>query len=844
MRTVLIFALLVSLNSIHAQCPGTDFESMSAGSYNYTSAITGWSVYSRSSSNSICSASQWTASSPKFGIVATPYVANNATLANSPLGGTKVAMLNTYTGNYSSATRITQTLAVTASNAMYSVAIAGIFSWGAHNCCEEPGMIVMVRDINGAVDSCQMYQGGSYSCRDFTNAVQHNWGYFLDWRVRIFNLTAYINSTVTIEAYATDCMYFGHNGTMFFDAQCGPTTILSGGVSYCPTSATVAQIQAPPGMSSYSWSVPSSYTGAISQTTGQVINVPYPTIGQVFTVAIGYPSGCVSRLTYTIAGSTISGALTAAVPSCSLASTGSATLQVLGASNYSYTWVNSTGSVVGSASVASSLAPGNYTVTASFPSCGTATTTVTVGAVAPVNYSIQPSQSFTVCGAGTFIMSMMPAPGSSGNAYLWTLPSGQATTAAVSIPYSALPNTSSQQTYTAMLTPTAAYCPVVKVVTVTISQPSTPSITSGAFACFGTSSLQLGAGPAGGYFSASALVIDSVSGAINLPQPPGIYLVNYTTRLGGCALTASELFSIVALPVLSSTGASSLCAGESTTLTASGAATYTWTGQPAGQQTVAASPASTTVYTLTGANIQGCSATAFHTLTIHPLPTVNVAGPDSVCLPDMVNLVAGGAGGFVWTGGWNSPSLSVVPLAGTNTYSVTGTSAAGCTATAVHTVVAITNQVALNVTGRLLICAGEVVKLTGSGALYLNWNGNAGNIFTTTPTATDVYTLTGTNEGVCYASKAVMVSVNPCTGLPEQPNAWMHIYPSPVNDQFIIETIGAFDYSIVDVTCRTIDIGSSDTGRATIHALSWPAGVYLIRINGGDGPVSARIIKE
>jgi hypothetical protein len=136
------------------------------------------------------------------------------------------------------------------------------------------------------------------------------------------------------------------------------------------------------------------------------------------------------------------------------------------------------------------------------------------------------------------------------------------------------------------------------------------------------------------------------------------------TNANGCSATATQLITVNPLPVPMITGTTTICQGTSTTLTASGGASYSWTtGDLTAATTV--SPASTTTYTVTATSL-GCSVTASVTVTVNPLETVN-AGPDqSTCLNGFVHLagtVGGGASGGTWTS--SVPGGSFIPNATT-----------------------------------------------------------------------------------------------------------------------------------------------------------------------------------
>jgi hypothetical protein len=77
--------------------------------------------------------------------------------------------------------------------------------------------------------------------------------------------------------------------------------------------------------------------------------------------------------------------------------------------------------------------------------------------------------------------------------------------------------------------------------------------------------------------------------------------------VNGCTDTASIFIQTLASPQLSINSVNPLiCAGETTTLTAGGAMTYTW-NTPQNSESIVVSPTITTTYTVTGSGSNGCS---------------------------------------------------------------------------------------------------------------------------------------------------------------------------------------------------------------------------------------------
>ena len=81
-------------------------------------------------------------------------------------------------------------------------------------------------------------------------------------------------------------------------------------------------------------------------------------------------------------------------------------------------------------------------------------------------------------------------------------------------------------------------------------------------------------------------------------------------------------------------GSQNSCSGTSVTLTAIGAVSYVWnTGALVDNITI--SPTITTVYTVTGTDVDGCEASTTYTINVDPLPTAyNVTGGGTYCSGD------------------------------------------------------------------------------------------------------------------------------------------------------------------------------------------------------------------
>jgi hypothetical protein len=156
-----------------------------------------------------------------------------------------------------------------------------------------------------------------------------------------------------------------------------------------------------------------------------------------------------------------------------------------------------------------------------------------------------------------------------------------------------------------------------------------------------------------------------------------------------CGQSAFTTLSINALaaPTISVSGNFNICIGNSTSLNASGATTYSWnTG--ASTSAINVAPVTTTNYTVTGVNSNNCSASVVKTVTVssNQAPALAVAGPtNEVCEGQSVNLAANGASTYTWSPGNINGFFVTVTFTVTTTYTVVGTAANGCTNSATYT---------------------------------------------------------------------------------------------------------------------------------------------------------------
>ncbi len=235
------------------------------------------------------------------------------------------------------------------------------------------------------------------------------------------------------------------------------------------------------------------------------------------------------------------------------------------------------------------------------------------------------------------------------------------------------------------------------------------------------------------------------------------------TNAFNCAASSAITVTVNITPTVSAISTApggGACPGSTVALSGQGATSYTWTGGI--QNGVPFPVGAQSSYTVSGTNACGTSSATIG-MSIHPLPTVNgVASQPSVCSTNSVNLTGiGNAVSYAWSNGVPN-GTNFFPTATAN-YTVIGSSALGCTASAVTGVTVVTTPLNPPVATPPLICVGSTATLSSSGATTYTWitpSGTQSNsVITVSPTGNTTYTLTKSNAN-CVNSQTIQLFVN------------------------------------------------------------------------------------
>jgi hypothetical protein len=250
--------------------------------------------------------------------------------------------------------------------------------------------------------------------------------------------------------------------------------------------------------------------------------------------------------------------------------------------------------------------------------------------------------------------------------------------------------------------------------------------------------------------------------------------------------------------VVSISGPSVVCLGDSISLVANGANTYVWNNN-ATTTTIVITPTTTSTYSAVGTDTNGClGLSAIDSIFVNPVPILSIISTaTAICVGDTVKFTAAGANSYAWNIGDNDSLIVVTPTI-TTTYSVVGTNGFGCTSTKTDSV-KVNALPVLTISGTTgTICIGENITLTANGANTYTWSGGINtNSIAVSPSVSTTYSASGTSTDGCVGSNTLQLNVTECTNIKTiASKAAIKVYPNPNHGEFIIELISANNSNI------------------------------------------------
>ncbi|HTL81905.1 MAG TPA: gliding motility-associated C-terminal domain-containing protein [Bacteroidia bacterium] len=305
----------------------------------------------------------------------------------------------------------------------------------------------------------------------------------------------------------------------------------------------------------------------------------------------------------------------------------------------------------------------------------------------------------------------------------------------------------------------------------------------------------------------------------------------------GSATSNSVQIAISPAPVVNAGANQTICNGTCANLSGSGGVTYNW--QPGNQSTsnITVCPLTTTTYTLTVTDANGCTGTGSVTVNIST-PSVTASPDVSICSGNTTILLANGPNGntYSWSPagsltGANTANPTASPLS-TTTYTVTATNSFGCTAVD-SVMVTVTAPQPLNVSNDTSMCAGGSAVLSVSGATTYSWQpGNmSGSSNTVSPATTTTYVITGSTNN-CQSVDSIVVTISPPPNVFAGPDFSIC---SGAQATLNVAAAGTYQWQP-----SSSIIGSSTSQSVVINPTSPTS--YTITVTGANGCVSTDVV--
>jgi hypothetical protein len=268
------------------------------------------------------------------------------------------------------------------------------------------------------------------------------------------------------------------------------------------------------------------------------------------------------------------------------------------------------------------------------------------------------------------------------------------------------------------------------------------------------------------------------------------------TSSGGCLVTDSTFLQILPYPDLTLSPDTSICFGDSVTLTVTGGSVYYWLADGdtiSHDSIVKVSPIDTTIYQVRAAFDDSlCFSDTTVTVNVFPLPTTKIVyDTNLVCERTSVILLAEGADSYQWMPSETTEDIYEFTIADTTEIWLIGTSIHGCT---------------LNDTLIINTLPSPMVTLSGLYTAYCETDAPA--------------VLTGLPEGGEFSGEGVVDNIFD----PQLAGPGVHaIVYALANDE------GCIGYDTLLTTVygggQTIDLGPADTTLMPLDALTLDAGI-------------------
>lgn len=383
---------------------------------------------------------------------------------------------------------------------------------------------------------------------------------------------------------------------------------------------------------------------------------------------------------------------------------------------------------------------------------------------------------------------------------------------------------------------------------ITVNSLPTVAISSQTAAICEGQSVQLTASGANSYTWNNGLG----SGAVKTVSPMTTTTYEVVGSNGtGCDDIETITITVEPAPTVVATAVdNSICIGQSTTISASGADTYTWNNGLGAGASHLVSPTANTVYTVVGeTTAAGCTSTTSVVVNVEDVPVMNASASNmDLCDGESATLSANGASSYTWSPGTGLNSVSgssvVATPSSTTTYTVEGSNSCGTSSES------LTINVSPSPSAPIISQSGNDLSVTLQSGESVEWMLN-GNVVGTSSTITMIengqYTAIITNEFGCSASTSGNFEMD-TTGLNENDlSNQLVIYPNPSNGIVNLKVEG-FDseisLTVVDAIGRVVVTSGVVENNSKIDLSQFETGIYTFILVTDNGQLIRKVTRK
>jgi gliding motility-associated-like protein len=330
---------------------------------------------------------------------------------------------------------------------------------------------------------------------------------------------------------------------------------------------------------------------------------------------------------------------------------------------------------------------------------------------------------------------------------------------------------------------------------------------------------------------------------------------SFTPNPGQCASNASLNLEVNQLPTAQISGNNTICLGESTSLTASNASSYSWTSQSDNftGQSITVTPSSSTNYSLNVTDQNGCTASTSYNVTVNPIPQLVPVNNQTLCAGQTTATVTFTSSvpnsTINWTNSETSIGLSnngtgnILNFNATNigntpvTSVITATPIAnGCIGAPQNFSVTVNPVPYLNDSQNQLLCSGsstdEIIFYPSVASATINWTNSQTSIGLSSSGTGNIgsFSAVNSNNSPLVSIISATPSVFGCIGSAKMFSITVDPIPqlSPIPSQTVCagQQINAVNYTssvtgtFIDWANTQVEIGLPENGNGNINSFN------------------------